>query len=98
MRSDDLDSTDLAVRNALKADATAAQRLVARALIAPAGKTRRVPVLAAFSVAIAGAIVVARYATSEPPIVIRGDSESIVIESGSRLHRTTRTLRDDRPK
>ena len=94
---DDRDPIDSLVKTALTADQATARRLAKEAL-ANRSTSRLVPVLTGFAVLVAAAVGVARYAVSDPPIVIRGEGDTIVIESGSRLNRSIETLRDEQPR
>ena len=100
MRGDgDFDPVDAVVRDALRGDGEAARRVVSQALAAgPSAGRLMVPALVGFAVIIAAAIGLTRYASGEPPTVIRGEGSTIVIESGSRRNRTIETLRDDQPR
>ena len=95
---DDRDPIDSLVKTALTADPATARRLAKEALTDRRSSSRLVPVLAGFAVLVAAAVGVTRYAVSEPPVVIRGEGDTIVIESGSRLNRSIETLRDEQPR
>ena len=94
----DRDPIDTLIKTALTADPATARRLATEALTDRPSPSRRVPVLTAFAVIVAAAVGVARYAVSEPPIVIRGEGDTIVIESGSRLNRSIETFRSEPPR
>ena len=97
-RDDNFDPVDGIVRDALAPDRATAQRLAAAALAAPSLSRRFVPAFAAFSLIVAGAVGLTRYAATEPPIVIRGEGDTITVESGSRFNRTIETFRDEQPR
>ena len=99
MRSDDVDPVDAILRNALSADRVTARRLAAQAVATdrPVGRPI-IPALIAFTALVAAAIGVTRYATSEPPIVIRGEGDTIVIERGSGRNKTTEVMHADAPR
>ena len=94
---DDRDPIDMLIKTALTADRATASRLAAAALTERPASSRVVPLLAAFAVVVATAVGVTSYAVGEPPVVIRGEGDTIVIESGSRLNRSIETFRDEQP-
>jgi hypothetical protein len=98
MQRDDLDPVDALVRDALAADPAAARRLAREAVTVRSRPIPRVAVLAAFAMLVALAVGVTRYATSEPPIVIRGEGDTIVIETGSGRNKTTEVMHADAPR
>jgi hypothetical protein len=95
---DDRDPIDTLIKTALTADRATARRLAEEAISDRGSTSRLVPVLTAFAVVVAAGIGATRYAVSEPPIVIRGEGDTIVVESGSRLHRNIETFRDEQPR
>ena len=97
-RDDSFDPVDAIVRDALAPDPATARRMAAAALTDPPVATRFVQALAAFAVVVAGAVGLTRYAAAEPPIVIRGEGDTITVESGSRFNRTIETFHDESPR
>jgi hypothetical protein len=97
-RDADFDPIDTVVRDALRFDRATARRLAAQALTERAISPRFIPALAVLTLIIAAAVGVTRHATSDPPIVIRGEGDTIVIERGSGSNKTTEILRDDSPR
>ena len=95
---DDRDPIDSLVKDALAPDRATARRLAKEALNDRRLSSRLVPVLTGFAVLVAAAVGVTRYAVSEAPIVIRGEGDTIVVESGPRLNRSTETFRDEQPR
>lgn len=92
-RDADFDPIDAIVRDALRPDLRTTRRLAAQALTTRAISPRFIPALAVLTLIVAAAVGVTRHATSEPPIVIRGEGETIVIETGSGKNKTTEVFR-----
>ena len=97
-RDDDFDSVDALVRDALAPDRATARRLAKQAQTVRPVSPRFVPAFTAFAVIIAGAVSLTRYAAGEPPIVIRGEGDTITVESGSRFNRTVETFHAQPPR
>jgi hypothetical protein len=99
MADDDFDPIDTVVRDVLASDQSSARRLAAQALAErPSVRRWMLPALIAFMGFVAAAVGVTRYATSEPPIVIRGEGDTIVIETGSGRNKTTEVMHPDAPR